>query len=364
MGALKSGAATLLAGLAATAGAGSGPAIAAPGFLGRGHDPGVAVDRAGTAHVAWLAEAPGGSGSLEYCQVPRGMRACALRRSLPLSEDGFGKVQVLLPRPRTVLIVAPLLRARGAGELVRRRAAPSPSGRSGRTRPRSSRRSTGRASTSRSSRAAGRPRSGASTPTAAVRRTCRCGSAPPPRASTRRSPRSARAMRRSSPGCAMRSVLWNGLGDPNLPESWVEGPRLARDQTTPAAVGGRSGHVGGVRQPARLALPDRRAPAALERALRARDRVSRDDPLSSPSPRVRAATWRCVWGTASTTAMIVRSRNGRRWRGRGGCSAATSPQDLRAALGRRGGWMVWDANPGNAGMHPIRIAALPRAPRR
>jgi hypothetical protein len=26
--------------------------------------------------------------------------------------------------------------------------------------------------------------------------------------------------------------------------------------------------------------------------------------------------------------------------------------------------MVWDANAGNAGMHPIRIAALPRAPRR
>jgi hypothetical protein len=26
--------------------------------------------------------------------------------------------------------------------------------------------------------------------------------------------------------------------------------------------------------------------------------------------------------------------------------------------------MVWDSNPGNAGMHPIRIAALPRAPRR
>ena len=30
----------------------------------------------------------------------------------------------------------------------------------------------------------------------------------------------------------------------------------------------------------------------------------------------------------------------------------------------RGGWVVWDGNAGNAGSHPIRIAALPGAPRR
>ena len=59
---------------------GAAPAAAAPGFLGRGHDPGVAVDPAGTAHVAWLAEA-GDAGSLEYCQVPRGKRACSVRPS-------------------------------------------------------------------------------------------------------------------------------------------------------------------------------------------------------------------------------------------------------------------------------------------
>src|SRR5687768_10453261 len=88
---------------------GAAPAVAAPGFLGRGHDPGVAVDAAGTAHVAWLTESAD-AGALEYCQVPRGRRACALRRSIPLSESGFGKVQVLLPRPGTIQIVAPLLR--------------------------------------------------------------------------------------------------------------------------------------------------------------------------------------------------------------------------------------------------------------
>ena len=128
--------------------AGAGPAAAAPGFLGRGHDPGVAVDGAGTAHVAWLAEA-GDAGTLEYCQVPRGKRACALRRSVPLSEDGFGKVQVLLPRPGTVQIVAPLLRPAALVELGRRRRHVRGRARSARTRPRSSRRSTARASSSR-----------------------------------------------------------------------------------------------------------------------------------------------------------------------------------------------------------------------
>src|SRR5215208_3908814 len=104
MGALRIAAVSVFACLA-----GAAPAGAAPGFLGRGHDPGVAVDVAGTAHVAWLAEAADGTGTHEYCQVPRGKRACALRRSVGVADDGFGKVQVLLPRPGLIQIVAPLL---------------------------------------------------------------------------------------------------------------------------------------------------------------------------------------------------------------------------------------------------------------
>ena len=42
-------------------------------------------------------------------------------------------------------------------------------------------------------------------------------------------------------GRATRSVLWNGIGDPNLQQNWVEGPRLGMDRTSPAAMGGRSG---------------------------------------------------------------------------------------------------------------------------
>ena len=52
--------------------------------------------------------------------------------------------------------------------------------------------------------------------------------------------------------------------------------------------------------------------------------------------------------------MIVRSRNGRRWTRAKRLFRGNDPQDLRAALGPRGGWLVWDSNPGNAGMHPIR----------
>lgn len=363
MGALKIGAATLLAGLAAAAGAGSGSAIAAPGFLGRGHDPGVAVDRAGTAHVAWLAEAPGGSGSLEYCQVPRGMRACALRRSLPLSEDGFGKVQVLLPRPRTVLIVAPLLRPAalassfdggstfavgtigqdtpaieqalyGPGEYVSLFSGSGPA-------------AFGRFNPDGSGPANLQVRFGSATESL----------------DTALAPFGA-GYAAFFAGRRMRSVLWNGLGDPNLPESWVEGPRLARDQTTPAAVGGRSGTW--------LAYVNRRGSRSQTDVRRLRSsgrfgraiRVSRADPTQLAFAQGPRGDMALLWGTAFDEAMIVRSRNGRRWTRPKRLFRGNQPEDLRAALGRRGGWMVWDANPGNAGMHPIRIAALPRAPRR
>ena len=70
-----------------------------PGFLGTGHDPGVAVDRAGTAHVAWFTEPAGGAPVLEYCQVPRRERACTVRHTFALEEDGTAKAQVLVPRP-------------------------------------------------------------------------------------------------------------------------------------------------------------------------------------------------------------------------------------------------------------------------
>ena len=232
MGALKVAAATLFVALA-----GAVPAAAAPGFLGRGHDPGVAVDGAGTAHVAWLAEA-GDAGTLEYCQVPRGKRACSLRRSVPLSEDGFGKVQVLLPRPGTVQIIAPLLRPAmlatstdggntfalgsmgdtpaietaiyGPGDFISLMSGSGPA-------------------------AFGRFNSDGSGP----------GGLPVQFGSATESLETTLAPWGAGfaaffSGLRARSVLWNGLGDPNLQESWVEGPRLGRADI-PRAVGGKSG---------------------------------------------------------------------------------------------------------------------------
>ena len=354
MGALRIAAATLLVVLA-----GAAPAAAAPGFLGRGHDPGVAVDGAGTAHVAWLAEA-GDAGTLEYCQVPRGTRACALRRSVPLAEDGFGKVQVLLPRPGTVLIVAPLLRPAalassfdggntfavgtigqdtpaieqaiyGPGEFISLMSGSGPA-------------SFGRFNPDGSGPADLPVEFGAATESL----------------ETTLAPWGAGFVTFFS-GLRARSALWNGLGDPNLQESWVEGPRLGRADS-PRAVGGRSGTWVAYVRRGRNATYVRRLRSSGR--LGAERRVVRDDPFEvtfAQGPRGHMAL---VFGTSSEAAWIVRSRNGRRWTRPRRLFRGNDPQDLRAALGPRGGWLVWDSNPGNADMHPIRIAALPGPPRR
>ena len=67
---------------------------------------------------------------------------------------------------------------------------------------------------------------------------------------------------------------------------------------------------------------------------------------------------------SGASASMVRSRTGSRWTRPRRLFRGNEPTDMRAALGPRGGWIVWDGNAGNAGMHPIRIAAIPRAPRR
>jgi hypothetical protein len=93
-------------------------------------------------------------------------------------------------------------------------------------------------------------------------------------------------------------------------------------------------------------------------------RVVRDDPFDLAFAQGPRGDMALAYGTASGSAMVVRSRNGRRWLRPRRLFRGGDPEDLRAALGPRGGWMVWDGSPGNAGMHPIRIAALPKAPRR
>src|SRR6478735_4152801 len=54
--------------------------------IGRGEAPGVAVDAAGVAHVAFNAEYANGVGQpVMYCQVPKGSRKCTPR---PILSDG------------------------------------------------------------------------------------------------------------------------------------------------------------------------------------------------------------------------------------------------------------------------------------
>src|SRR4051794_26537656 len=100
------GRARLLAALGAATLVFAAPAGAAtPRFIGTGHDPSVAVDQNGTAHVAWSSEQTGNT--LEYCRLPRGKRACTIRLSLPLADSGSGHAQVLIRGPGLISIVIP-----------------------------------------------------------------------------------------------------------------------------------------------------------------------------------------------------------------------------------------------------------------
>ena len=76
---------------------------ATPIDLGPGATPDVAVDAAGTAHVV-LQAGRQGLYAVEYCRIPRGATACAVRTRLPLA-PGQGRPRILW-RADGVLIVA------------------------------------------------------------------------------------------------------------------------------------------------------------------------------------------------------------------------------------------------------------------
>ena len=155
----------------------------------------------------------------------------------------------------------------------------------------------------------------------------------------------------------------DGLGDPNLQQSWVEGPRLGEDRTTPGGVGGPSGTY--------VAYVNRRGGASDIRVRRLRTATASAPPSASaattrrasPAPGPARRHGACC-GARTRGAAFVRSRKGTRWTRPRRLFRGHEPADLRPVLGRRGGWMVWDASAGNLGSNPIRIAAIPRAPRR
>jgi hypothetical protein len=344
--------------------AGAAPAAAAtPRFLGTGHDPGVAVDRAGTAHVGWFTGGVGGGGTLEYCQVPRRGRGCTLRHTFQMAEAGSAKVQVLAPRPGAVHIVAPVL----SGDTLLFNSADG-----GATfAPPVSLRSTGTVEnavfgpgeTLSLMSQVGPPAFG---------RYGLDGSGPdemPVEFGSATEALETRLVPLGSglaavfSGLATRSVIWNGLGDPNLQQSWVEGPRLGDERVAVTAAGGRSG--------AWVAYVDHRGSRNDTRVRRLRNsgrfgkakRITRDSPASLEMAQGPRGDMAVLWSD-SDDAYMVRSRKGRRWTRPRRLVRGNDPSDLVAALGRRGGWLVWDASAGNFGSNPIRIAAIPRAPKR
>jgi hypothetical protein len=339
---------------------GSSASAVTPGFLGTGHDPGVAVDAAGTAHVAWLSSAPGATGVVHYCQVPRGRRACAARALVPVERDGFGKVQVLLPRPGTVQIIVPLAVATPLLTSTDNGATFSRADLGALPAIETALYGPGDAISIMSGSGPARVGRFASSGLGPGILPVEFGDALESLETTL-APLGPGLFAAFS-GSGMRSVIWNGVGDPNLQQSWVEGPRPGSDRTSPAAMGGRSGTF--------LAYVDRRGGRSDIRVRRLsgtrlgrQRRISRDDPAALSSAEGPRGDLVVLW-TRPSAAMYVRSRNGRRWTRPRRLFSGHDPGDLRAALGRTGGWVVWDGNPGNAGSHPIRIAAIPRAPRR
>ena len=90
-------------------------------------------------------------------------------------------------------------------------------------------------------------------------------------------------------------------------------------------------------------------------------RVSRDDPASIRSAQGPRGDMVVMWQQTSDEVTYVRSRNGRRWTRPRKLIRGNEPEDVRPVLGKRGGWAVWAASCCDG---PIRIAAIPRAPRR
>ncbi len=335
--------------------AGAAPAAAAPGMLGAGEDPGVAVDRKGTAHVAWIAEPSADRDVLEYCQVPRGRRACSVRRIFDLPRPGVGDVQVLVPRPGAIFLVVAVLNDPGyilgsadggatfaparMGDLIRVEQAVF-----------------GPGETINLMSDAGdfvRYGTDGSGPgnwavsfdqaTAALFNTL--------------APYGAGYAAFFSGASRTRTVLFSGIGDPNLPQSWVEGPLLGEERLAPSAMGGRSGTW--------VAYLDRRGRSSAIRVRRLRDgrfgravRLRRLDTLDVRAAQGPRGDMIVLWRDGSSEVEYSRSRNGRRWTRARRLFRGHDPVSLRPALGRRGGWAAWSSS------GVVRIAALPKAPRR
>jgi hypothetical protein len=63
---------------------------ATPLTIGHGHKPGVAVDAAGTAYIAWY-EDDGGATTLRFCRLPRGAGACEVAHPITVPNSSLSR---------------------------------------------------------------------------------------------------------------------------------------------------------------------------------------------------------------------------------------------------------------------------------
>lgn len=72
-----------------------------------GADPSIAVDSAGTGHVAWYAQT-GSTNQVVYCRLPRGASDCSVRKVLatPGNQSTFNRSQILLSGSKVILIAS------------------------------------------------------------------------------------------------------------------------------------------------------------------------------------------------------------------------------------------------------------------
>jgi hypothetical protein len=334
----------------------AGPAGAAvkPRFLGTGSDPGIAVDAAGTAHVGWFTE----NDTVEYCRVPGSARRCRLRHSFPLEDFGVGKVQVLAPRPGLVVVPVSVFNSRSVMFVSTdggQNFAAVPFG-----------------SVFGLSQALYGPGDALSVMSgvgpAEYGRFGLDGSGPDgtivqfgdafESMDTDLTLHGSGLAAFLGSGRGMRSIFWNGAGDPNAQESWVEGPQMAGIRVTPSAVTGKSGtFLGYVARGGRTGTYVRRVRAS-NRYGPAR-RLTRADPTEIELAQGPRGNLALIWDSLGSF-WIRRSPNGRRWKPTRRLVRGSEPSDYAAALGRRGGWLVWDGSAGNSGSHPIRLARIPR----
>jgi hypothetical protein len=345
---------TLLILLAAAA-----PASAAkPFFLGTGGNPGVAVDAAGTAHVAWWVESATAPDAVHYCQVPRRARRCAVLRTLPapgLRRIPLSDVQVLLPRPGTVLIVAPSVN--GPSALF----SSADGGATFATRPMAE-----LGNIADAQYGPGDSLSLAPAQFGAYGQFGLDGSGlawPVSLADASEAMDPTLVLHEGRPvvmfgGTAgFKTFAWTGAGSPNDQAMWAPGPTLPYEAFEPSAASGPSGTF--------VAFVRRESPGGVlvrrftpERFGRAR-RIT-GDTFATPSlvqwPRGKLTVLFEV-----DDALYRRNKSkGRRWSRAKRLFRGNDPYGLQAATGPRGGWLVWDGEPLVTTGHPIRMARLPR----